>query len=59
LKEIEVDQEKEKEEDDISCIDTDSRIGNDLKQLGVSQKELDNKCLEFFHGINGAPIQFA
>ena len=56
MKEIEVDEEKEKEEDDISCIDTDSRIGNDLKQLGVSQKELDNKCLEFFHGINGAPI---
>ena len=58
MKEIEIDQEKEKE-DDISCIDTDSRIGNDLKQLGVSQKELDNKCMEFFHGINGVPIQFA
>ena len=58
MKEIDIDQEKEKE-DDISCIDTDSRIGNDLKQLGVSQKELDNKCMEFFHGINGVPIQFA
>jgi hypothetical protein len=58
LKEIEIYEDKEKGEDDISCIDTDSRIGNDLKQLGVSQKELDNNCLEFFHSKSGAPIPF-
>lgn len=37
---------------DADNIDPRSRLGKDLKAIGLSQEELDKKCEEFFSGAD-------